>query len=63
MALVSDRLRGGLEIGAQGSFEVRLFGPFFVGLSLEGLVRVLPVDPQLGSQVGWRSGLLIGSGF
>ena len=63
MVLVSDKTRAALEMGAQGSLELKVFGPLFVGLSLEGLVRVLPVDPQLGTQLGWRGGMLLGSAF
>jgi cytochrome P450 len=61
--LVIARLLGIPEADApmlkRWSDEIALF----VGTSLEGLFRVLPVDPQLGSQLGWRCGLSVGSGF
>jgi len=62
MLLVGDETRAALEVGVVGVVEFVLVGPVFVGASVEGLVRAVPVV-QAGSAVGARGALLFGSSF
>lgn len=56
-------VRLGLESGLSASLEVAVTGPVFVGLTAEGLVRLLPVDSALGPPLGGRVALTAGSRF
>ncbi|MBE2248108.1 MAG: hypothetical protein IAE78_01085, partial [Myxococcus sp.] len=57
-----DETRAALEVGVVGVVEFVLVGPVFVGASVEGLVRAVPVV-QAGSALGARGALLFGSSF
>jgi len=52
-----------VEVGAVASFELALSGPFFAGLSVEGLARVSKQDERAVTSLSGRVAVLTGLRF